>query len=79
MNNFGKTSNNLFFCKIHINKAVALFGIIKQEMTSVEIRKQVKHNMVIAKLAISKYKYGKYKNLEMIFVTKLEMKSKGHK
>ena len=44
-------------------------------MTSVDIRKQVKHNMVIAKLAISKYKYGNCKNLDLMFETELRMKS----
>ena len=61
------------------DEKVTLSGVSKPETEDAEIRKTINHIILIAKLAISKYKYGKYKNLEMIFVTKLEMKSKGHK
>ena len=65
--------------RVEIDEKVALFGASKTEIENAEIRKKVNHTILIAKLAISKYKYGKYKNLEMIFETELEMRSKEHK
>jgi len=40
-----------------------------------EIRKKVNHIMLIAKLAISKYNYGKCKNIALIFEVELKMSS----
>ena len=40
-----------------------------------EIRKKVNHIMLIAKLAISKHNYGKYKNIALIFGVELKMRS----
>ena len=40
-----------------------------------QIRKKVNHIILIAKLAISKYKYGKCKNLTLIFEAELKMRS----
>ena len=60
---------------MEIDEKVALFGASKTEIENAEIRKKVNHTILAEKLAISKYKYGKYKNLEMIFETELEMRS----
>ena len=62
-----------------IDEKVALFGASKTEIKNAEIRKKVNHTILIAKLAISKHKYGKYKNLEMIFETELAMRSEENK
>ena len=48
--------------RLEINGKVALFGVPKAEIEDAEIRKEVNHIILIAKLAISKYKYGKCKN-----------------
>ena len=48
--------------RLEINERVALFGVSKSEIEDAEIRKKVNHGILIAKLAISKYKYGKFKN-----------------
>ncbi len=47
----------------------------KAEIEDAEIRKKVNHIILIAKLAISKYKYGKCKNLALIFEAELKMRS----
>ena len=65
--------------RVEIDEKVVFFGASKTEIEDAEIRKNVNHTILIAKLAISKYKYGKYKNLEMIFETELEMRCKEHK
>ena len=49
--------------RLEINEKIALFGVSKAEIEDAEIRKKVNHIILIAKLAISKYKYGKCKNL----------------
>ena len=57
-----------------------LFGTSETEIKDAEVRQKLNHIILIAKLAISKYKYGKYKKkLKMIFETELEMRSKEHK
>ena len=48
--------------RLEINEKVALFGVPKAEIEDAEIKKEVNHIILIAKLAISKYKYGKCKN-----------------
>ena len=62
---------------MEINEKIALFGMSKAEIEDTEIRKKVNHNILIAKLAISKYKYGKCKNLALIF--EVELKMRNHK
>ena len=52
---------------------------IKNRNRGCRDKKESEPYYTIAKLAISKHKCGKYKNLEMIFETELEMKSKEHK
>ena len=49
--------------RLKINEKIALFGMSKAEIEDAEIRKKVNHIILIAKLAISKYKYDKCKNL----------------
>ena len=53
--------------RLEINEKIALFGVSKAEIEDAEIRKKVNHIILIAKLAISKYKSGKCKNLALIF------------
>ena len=53
---------------------LGLFGVSKKEMTDTEIRKQVNHIILIAKQAISKYKFGTCKNLYVIFESELRMR-----
>ena len=65
--------------RVAIDEKVALFGASITEIEDAEIRKKVNHIILIAKLAISKYKYCKYKNLEMIFETELAMRSEENK
>ena len=48
----------------------------KAEIEDAEIRKKVNH-ILIAKLAISKYKYGKCKNLALTFEVELKMRGGG--
>ena len=61
--------------RLEINEKVAIFGVLKAETEDANIRKKVNHNILIAKLAISKYKYGKCKNLALIFEVELKMRS----
>ena len=61
--------------RLEINEKIALFGVSKAEIEDAEIRKKVNHIILIAKLAISKYKYGKCKNLALIFEAELKMRS----
>ena len=60
---------------LEINEKVALLGVSKAEIEDAEIRKKVYHIILIAKLAISKYKYGKCKNFALIFEVELKMRS----
>ena len=60
---------------MEINKKIALFGVSKAEIEDAETRKKVNHIILIAKLAISKYKYGKCKNLTLILEVELKMRS----
>ena len=60
---------------MEINEKIALFGASKTEIEDAEIRKKVNHIMLIAKLAISKHNYGKYKNIALIFGVELKMRS----
>ena len=53
---------NQLWLALEINEKVALSGVSKAEIEDAEIRKEVNHTMLIAKLAISKYKCGKCKN-----------------
>ena len=48
---------------MEIDEKVALFGASKTEIENAEIRKKVNHIILIAKVTISEYKSGKYKNL----------------
>ena len=61
--------------RLEINEKIALFSGSKAETEDAEIRKKVNHIILIAKLAISKYKYGKCKNLALIFEAELKMRS----
>ena len=61
--------------RLEINEKVAHFGVPKAEIEDAEIRKKVNHMIPMAKLAISKYKYGKYKNLALILEVELKMRS----
>ena len=60
---------------LEINEKVALLGVSKAEIEDAEIRKKVNHIILIAKRAVSKYKYGKWKNLALIFEMELKMRS----
>ena len=60
---------------MEINEKIALFGMSKAEIEAAEIRKKVNHIILIAKFAISEYKYGKCKNLALIFEVELKMRS----
>ena len=51
--------------RLEINEKIALFGVPKTEIEDAEIRKKVNHIILTAKIAISKYKNGKYKNLAL--------------
>ena len=61
--------------RLEINEKIALFSGSKAEIEDAEIRKKVNHIILIAKLAISKYKYGKCKNLALIFEAELKIRS----
>ena len=61
--------------RLEINENVFLFGVSNTEIEDAEIRKKVYHIILIAKLAISKYKYGKCKNFALIFEVELKMRS----
>ena len=61
---------------MEINKK-ALFGVSKAEIEDAKMRKKVNYIILIAKFVISKYKYGKCKNLALIF--KVELKMRSHK
>ena len=61
--------------RLEINENIALFGMSKAEIEDAEIRKKVNHIILIAKLAISKYKCGKCKSLALIFEAELKMRS----
>ena len=50
-----------FHSRLEINEKVALFGVSKSLIEDAEIRNRINHIILIAKLAISKYKYGKCK------------------
>ena len=60
---------------IDLNKTVALLGVSTKEITNTEIRKQVNHIILIAKLAISKHKFGNCKNRDVIFASELKMRN----
>ena len=53
---------------------MALFGIPKTKEITTDIRKTINHILLVARMAISKYKYGKLKNLEIIFNSDLELR-----
>ena len=60
---------------MEINEKVALLGVSKAETEDAEIRKTVERIILTAKRAVSKYKYGKCKNLALIFEVELKVRS----
>ena len=58
-----------------MNKTFALLGASTKEIKDTEIRKQVNHIIVIAKLAISKYKFGNCKNINVFFEPELKRRN----
>ena len=61
---------------VPMNVTTALFGIPKTVIFAESTRKAVNCVLLIAKLSISKFKYGKCKNLDMIFEMELKLRSK---
>ena len=53
--------------KIQITEKVALIGIGKDEMPNKRLRCFINHAILVAKLSISKFKYGKKYNILTIF------------
>ena len=61
--------------QIDITETIALFGIPKTREINTDTRHEINHILLIAKMAISKYKYGKIKNLNIIFETDLQLRN----
>lgn len=59
---------------IDISEKVALFGLPKMKEVTTDTRKQINLILLVARMAISKFKYGKVKNLELIFNTDLQLR-----
>ena len=78
LQNFWKNVKQLILTahnwQLELDEKVALFGVTKTQVKDTEVRKKINYIILIAKLAISKYKYGKYKSLEMIFETERRMR-----
>ena len=60
--------------RLNIDEKVALFGVSKLEILDKEKRKRINLILLIARLSISKYKYGVIKNLEVIFDSELKIR-----
>ena len=52
-------------CRIDLNVTIALCGITKTDAGDLKTRGKVNHILLIAKLPISKIKYGQCKNLNL--------------
>ena len=52
---------------ITLDVETALFGVPKDKIPNPISRKEVNHLLLIARLSISKFKYGKCKNLTLVF------------
>ena len=60
--------------RINITESIALFGLPKPCAIGPHLQNQINLIILIAKLSISKFKYGKCKHLELIFETELNMR-----
>jgi len=58
-------------CLEMMGKKTAVFGISKMDIKNIKMRKNM--NYIRAIVAILKFKYGKWKNLGLIFNTELQM------
>lgn len=61
---------------INITETVALFGLPKTYAIGPNLRNQINFIILIAKLSISKFKYGNCKHLELIFETEMNIRKK---
>ena len=59
--------------QIEMNERTALFGVPKT-MGPSRARKKLNHILLIARLCISKFKYGKIKNLDVLFQTECHLR-----
>ena len=64
-------------CRIPLNETTALFGVTKTDISNLRTRREVNHLLLIAKLSISKFKYGQCKNLNAIFEAEVRMRIPG--
>ena len=60
--------------QIEMNEQTALFGLTQSDLKESEKRNKINHILLIAKLTISNYKYGKVTNLRIIFDSELRLK-----
>ena len=64
-------------CRIALNETMTLFGVTKTDISNPKTRGKVNYMLLIAKLSISKFKYGQCKNLNAIFEAELRMRIPG--
>ena len=60
--------------RLNTDEKVALFGVSKLEIVHKEKRKRINLILLIARLSISKYKYGVIKDVEIIFDSELKIR-----
>ena len=61
--------------QIDITETIVLFGIPKTREINTDTRHEINHILRIAKMAISKYRYGKIKNQNTIFETDRQLRN----
>ena len=72
-----KIENDINFhlnAKVQIDEKLALMGLIKTPMFTKALTNQINTIIAIARSAISKYRYGKSKNLTVIFESELRLR-----
>ena len=75
---FWEQVKRFIFCQtntqIELSAKTAVFGVCNQNIFHSGTRNKINHILLVARLSISKLKYGKIKNLAVIFDTELQLR-----